>query len=179
MPVETRSNFRTPSKNAAKSRRSSSTPRVSASDRRSERRIRCEHGLFSASKPCNSSHGYEDPDNIRSDNNEFKPTIEKCCINDVFTDFIPTYFLGVKAFLKKGPIYTALGMAGAIYLGLVWWKVILFLDVYYLEGRYKDDIAKLKYSYRCFIAASYLLIDAIYPISLVLLYRFYKSGSHN
>jgi len=60
---------------------------------------------------------------------------------------------------------------------MVFWKVLLFLDAYYIRNEIPDKgIKKLDIVSRWFIAASYFLIDAIYPISFALLYKFYQLG---
>lgn len=57
-------------------------------------------------------------------------------------------------------------------------RLLAFLDFYYLHNGYGNkEIQKLTDFYRYCIAFSYLVIDLIYPVSFVMLYLFYQTGS--
>ena len=114
----------------------------------------------------------ENSDNI-NENNDI-PAASR--INDFFTDFIPTYFCGAKAFKFNSAICVC-AIFWSIYLVKIFEEVLWNLKVYYVDGKYIPEIAKLTLAYRISIAISYLLIDAMYPISFVLLIFFYRMGN--
>jgi hypothetical protein len=103
--------------------------------------------------------------------------IPRNIVGRVFIDIIPTYVVGAKAFLLKGLEHKAVGIFWVVYMLLVIWKLLDFLNTYYLKNTYDNPaIKKLSDFDRAFIAFSYLLIDSIYPVSVWMLYLFYRSG---
>ena len=99
-------------------------------------------------------------------------------LNDFFTDFIPNYISGSKGLSSDtfGIAYLC-GIFWIAYFIWVFYCVMIRLNFYYImNGSHELLIKDLQIHERYFIAASYLLIDAMYPISFVLLYYFYKSG---
>jgi hypothetical protein len=104
--------------------------------------------------------------------------VGRSLLGKIFIDYIPTYVCGAKAFLLKGTEHKFIGIFWVIYMLLVMQRLLNFLDYYYLKNGYGDEVIQsLSDFYRCFIAFSYLVIDLIYPISLVMLYLFYQTGS--
>ena len=94
-----------------------------------------------------------------------------------FVKWVPTLFSGAKALSMKNPYYFIIGIFWVIYFLWVFSTVLSFLNSYYIQNAIPDnDIKALDDVSRWFIAFSYFLIDAIYPLSFVLIYFFCKTG---
>ena len=108
------------------------------------------------------------------------------------TDVIPLYLSGTKslgtllnAASEEGGLSTLLSkhlkslVASIICIGYTcstFWHVLVFLDTYYLRGESPiPPVNQMSWQARYFIALSYLLIDATYPISMVLLVHLFRS----
>lgn len=94
-----------------------------------------------------------------------------------YSNFIPTYISGAKAFTSTSLFENVIGILWVIYGGCVFYHVLSFLNMYYVRPDSTIDlIRELDTKARYFIAFSYFLVDAVYPISFILLISFYRSG---
>jgi hypothetical protein len=107
-------------------------------------------------------------------------TMELTCKTERFAFIaLGTTFLVGWASKKDESTWNKLwAVACLIYIVIVLYYVLIFLRDYYLLGNSPiPDIRELSQFERIIIASSYLLIDAVYPLSYYLLYSLLRDGT--